>query len=82
MTERQNMQKTLLEIIDGNVANSIPQHVLIAGAEGTGKSHMIARLEQELTALGRYVCKFLYPHCNIVASSSTLIVTLWLLTIL
>ena len=68
MTERQNMQKTLLEIIDGNVANSIPQHVLIAGAEGPGKSHMIARLEQELTASGRYVCKFLYPHCNIVAA--------------
>ena len=68
MTERQNMQRTLLEIINSNVANSIPQHVLIAGAEGTGKSYMIARLEQELTALGRYVCKFLYPHCNIVAA--------------
>lgn len=68
MTERQNMQKTLQEIIDGNVVNSIPQHVLIAGAEGTGKSYMITRLEQELTASGRYVCKFLYPHCNIVAA--------------
>ena len=68
MTERQNMQKTLQEIIDGNVANSIPQHVLIAGAEGTGKSYMIARLEQELTASGCHVCKFLYPHCNIVAA--------------
>lgn len=68
MTERQNMQKTLQEIIDGNVANSIPQHVLIAGAEGTGKSYMIARLEQELTTSGRYVCRFLYPHCNIVAA--------------
>ena len=68
MTERQNMQKTLREIIDGNVANSIPQHVLIAGAEGTGKSYMIARLEQELTTSGRHVCKFLYPHCNIVAA--------------
>jgi hypothetical protein len=50
------------------LANSIPQHVLIAGAEGTGKSYMITRLEQELTASGRYVCKFLYPHCNIVAA--------------
>ena len=68
MTERQNMQRTLLEIIDSNVANSIPQHVLIAGAEGTGKSYMIARLEQELTTSGRHVCKFLYPHCNIVAA--------------
>lgn len=68
MTERQSMQKTLRKIIDGNVANSIPQHVLIAGAEGTGKSYMITRLEQELTASGRYVCKFLYPHCNIVAA--------------
>ena len=68
MTERQNMQKTLQEIIDSNVANSIPQHVLIAGAEGTGKSYMIARLEQELTTSGRYVCRFLYPHCNIVAA--------------
>ena len=68
MTERQNMQKTLQEIIDGNVANSIPQHVLIAGAEGTGKSHMIARLEQELTASGCHVCKFLDPHCNIMAA--------------
>jgi hypothetical protein len=67
MTERQNLQKTLQEIIDGNVANSIPQHVLIAGAEGTGKSYMITRLEQELTASGCHVCKFLYPHCNIVA---------------
>ena len=62
------MQKTLQEIIDSNVANSIPQHVLIAGAEGTGKSYMIARLEQELTTSGRHVCKFLYPHCNIVAA--------------
>jgi len=68
MTERQNMQKTLQEIIDSNVANSIPQHVLIAGAEGTGKSYMIARLEQKLTTSGRHVCKFLYPHCNIVAA--------------
>ena len=68
MTERQNMQKNLQEIIDGNVVNSIPQHVLIVGGEGTGKSHMIARLEQELTASGSYVCKFLYPHCNIVAA--------------
>ena len=68
MTKRQNMQKTLLEIIDGNVANSIPQHVLIAGAEGTGKSHMIEKIEQELTASGCHVCKFLYPHCNIVAA--------------
>ena len=67
MTERQNMQKTLREIIDGNVAYSILQHVLIAGAEGTGKSYMITRLEQELTASGCHVCKFLYPHCNIVA---------------
>lgn len=68
MTERQSMKKTLREIIDGNVANTIPQHVLIAGAEGTGKSYMIARLEQELTTSGRHVCKFLYPHCNIVAA--------------
>ena len=68
MTERQNMQKTLQEIIDSNVAGSIPQHVLIAGAEGTGKSYMIARIEQELTASGCRVCKFLYPHCNIVAA--------------
>ena len=68
MTERQKMKQTLQEIIDSNVANSIPQHVLIAGAEGTGKSYMIARLEQELTTSGRHVCKFLYPHCNIVAA--------------
>ena len=68
MTERQNMQRTLLEIINSNVANSIPQHVLIAGAEGTGKSYMIARLEQKLTASGCHISKFLYPHCNIVAA--------------
>ena len=71
MTERQSMQKTLREIIDGNVANTIPQHVLIAGAEGTGKSHMIARLEQDL------------PYQVVMSAGfSTLIVTLWLLTIL
>lgn len=70
MTERQKMNKKLQEIIEGNVANSIPQHVLIVGAEGAGKSYMIARLEQEQAALGYTVCKFLFPHCNIVTANN------------
>ena len=66
MTKRQNMQKTLLEIIDGNVANSIPQHVLIAGAEGTLKRSN----------------KNLPHQVVMSASFFTLIVTLWQQTIL
>ena len=68
MTERQKMKKTLQKIIDSNVAGGIPQHVLITGAEGTGKGYLIASLEQELTASGCHVCKYLYPHCNFVTA--------------
>lgn len=66
MTDRQKMKTTLREIVEGNGPNSIPQHVLIVGSEGAGKSYMIAELEQDLAKSGYYVIKFLYPHCNIV----------------
>lgn len=66
MTDRQKMKTTLREIVEGNAPNSIPQHVLIAGTEGSGKSYMIAELAHNLVTSGYSITKFLYPHCNIV----------------
>lgn len=66
MTDRQKMKTTLREIVEGNGPNSIPQHVLIAGMEGAGKSYIIAELQQDLAQSGYSVAKFIYPHCNIV----------------
>ena len=66
MTDRQKMKTTLREIVEGNAPNSIPQHVLIAGTEGSGKSYMIAELAHNFVTSGYSITKFLYPHCNIV----------------
>lgn len=66
MTDRQKMKDVLWEIIEGNGPESIPQHVLVVGAEGTGKSYLITELAGNLATSGYHVLKFLYPHCNIV----------------
>ena len=47
-----------------------PQHILISGAEGSGKTFMIEKLAEEFTARGFLMMKYLYPHSNIVGTES------------
>ena len=47
-----------------------PQHILISGAEGSGKTFMIEKLAEEFTARGFLIVKYLYPHSNIVGTES------------
>ena len=47
-----------------------PQHILISGTEGSGKTFMIEKLAEEFTARGFLMVKYLYPHSNIVGTES------------
>ena len=68
MTKRQQLKKSVFDIIDSNRPNSIPQHLLISGKEGTGKTCIVEIIASELLSRGFKVTKFLYPHCNVVAA--------------
>lgn len=68
MTKRQQLKGQILNLIEDNRPNSIPQHLLISGREGTGKTYMTEELDSMLTARGYRVVKFLYPHCGIVTA--------------
>lgn len=43
-----------------------PQHILISGVEGSGKTFTIEKLAEEFTARGFLMVKNFYPHSNIV----------------
>ncbi len=47
-----------------------PQHILISGAEGSGKTFIIEKLAEEYTARGFLMVKNIYPHSNIVGAES------------
>ena len=47
-----------------------PQHILISGVEGSGKTFMIEKLAEEFSARGFLMVKYLYPHSNIVGAES------------
>ena len=66
MTQRQTLKSQILDIVRDNRASAIPQHVLIAGNEGMGKTFMIAELATELALGGEKVTQLFYPHCDIV----------------
>ena len=68
MTKRQQLKKSVFDIIDSNRPNSIPQHLLVSGNEGGGKTCIIEGIASELLSRGYQVTKFLYPHCNIVTA--------------
>lgn len=69
MTKRQELKESILDIVKGNTPNAIPQHLLIAGDEGTGKSFIMGELAQELTSRGCEVTSYYYPHGNIVTAA-------------
>ena len=68
MTKRQQLKKSVFDIIDSNRPNSIPQHLLVSGNEGGGKTCIIEGIASELLSRGYQVTKFLYPHCNVVTA--------------
>ena len=68
MTKRQQLKKLIFDIIDSNHPNSIPQHLLVSGNEGAGKTCLVESLASELLSRGYQVIKFLYPHCNVVTA--------------
>lgn len=68
MTKRQQLKILVFDIIDSNRPNSIPQHLLVSGNEGAGKTCLVESLASELLSRGYQVIKFLYPHCNVVTA--------------
>ena len=68
MTKRQQLKKLIFDIIDSNHPNSIPQHLLVSGNEGVGKTFIVEGIASELRSRGFKVTKFLYPHCNVVTA--------------
>ena len=68
MTKRQQLKKLIFDIIDSNHPNSIPQHLLVSGNEGVGKTCIVEGIASELLSRGFKVTKFLYPHCNVVTA--------------
>lgn len=70
MTKRQQQREQILDLVKDNRPNTIPQHLLISGKEGTGKSYLIEEFDSKLTACGHRIVKFLYPHCYIVTADN------------
>lgn len=68
MTKRQQLKNLVFDIIDSNRPNTIPQHLLVSGNEGAGKTCLVESLASELLSRGYQVIKFLYPHCNVVTA--------------
>ena len=68
MTKRQQLKNLVFDVIDSNRLNSIPQHLLVSGNEGAGKTCLVESLASELLSRGYQVIKFLYPHCNVVTA--------------
>ena len=68
MTKRQQLKKSVFDIIGSNRPNSIPQHLLVSGKEGTGKTFIVESIASELYSRGLQVTKFLFPHCDIVTA--------------
>ena len=50
--------------------NLEPQHILISGVEGSGKTFLIEKLAEEFTARGFLMVKNFYPYSNIVGAES------------
>lgn len=69
MTKRQSLKSQILDIVEDNESSDFPQHVLIAGNEGTGKTFMVAVLTSELESRGKQVTQFIYPYCDIVTAA-------------
>lgn len=68
MTKRQSLKGQILDIVKDNKAGSVPQHLLIVGSEGTGKTFIVADLVSELELSGKPVKPLYYPHCDIVTA--------------
>ena len=52
MTKRQQLKKSIFDIIDSNRPNSIHQHLLVSGNEGVGKTCVVESIASELISRG------------------------------
>lgn len=62
------MKGQILNIVQDNKAGTVPQHLLIVGDEGMGKTFMVEDLAVELDSRSKQVTELYYPHCEIVTA--------------
>ena len=70
MRNRKQLVWRIADLAESYCTDLEPQHILISGAEGSGKTFMIEKLAEEFTARGFLIVKYLYPHSNIVGTES------------
>ena len=70
MRNRKQLVWRIADLAESYCTDLEPQHILISGAEGSGKTFIIEKLAEELAASGFLMVKYLYPHSNIVGTES------------
>lgn len=65
MDKIEELCKQILQIIGDNKSNQIPQHILISGKEGAGKSFVLNEIGNVLKDKEYHTTMFLYPYCVI-----------------
>ena len=70
MRNRKQLVWRIADLAESYRTDLEPQHILISGVEGSGKTFMIEKLAEEFSARGFLMVKYLYPHSNIVGAES------------
>ena len=70
MRNRKQLVWRIADLAESYRKDLEPQHILISGVEGSGKTFMIEKLAEEFSARGFLMVKYLYPHSNIVGAES------------
>lgn len=70
MRNRKQLVWRIADLAESYCTDLEPQHILISGAEGSGKTFIIEKLAEEFAASGFLMVKYLYPHSNIVGTES------------
>lgn len=70
MRNRKQLVWRIADLAESYCTDLEPQHILISGAEGSGKTFTIEKLAEEFTARGFLMVKNFYPHSNIVGAES------------
>lgn len=65
MDKIETLRQQVLQIVGENKSNQIPQHILISGKEGTGKSFVLNEISKELRKREYHTKMFLYPYSAI-----------------
>ena len=70
MRNRKQLVWRIADLTESYRKDLEPQHILISGVEGSGKTFTIEKLAEEFTARGFLMVKNFYPHSNIVGVES------------